>query len=187
MGPSPAAFADVDALIGHLQMLATLSSPDAPGLTELDHGLQCASRLSRDWPDDVELQIAGLVHDLAHPWDGAGQVDHAQIGAAAVRAILGPRVADLVAGHVDAKRYLVAVAPEYRARLSADSIATLAAQGGAFGPDEVALFAARPDCQALVGLRLADDAAKSPGAVVPGLSAWRTALVELSRRGPGAS
>jgi predicted HD phosphohydrolase len=182
MGPAQV-FTDADALLSHLEILATLSSADHPALTELDHALQCADRLRRDWPDDVELQVAGLLHDLAHPWDGAGQTDHASIGAASVGPMLGPRVAGLVAGHVEAKRYLVAVAPDYLARLSADSVATLEAQGGPLSPDAATLFASRPDRGALVGLRLADDAAKVPGAVVPGLASWAATVKGLCRAG----
>src|SRR5580704_1578057 len=70
MGPTPGVFTDPEALIEHLQALGTLTSAETAAMTELDHGLQTAARLSRDWPDDVELQIAGLLHDLAHPWDG---------------------------------------------------------------------------------------------------------------------
>jgi predicted HD phosphohydrolase len=171
MGPTPEVFTDPEALIEHLQALGTLSSADTSAMTELDHGLQTAARLSRDWPDDVELQIAGLLHDLAHPWDGAGHQ------------LLGARVAELIAGHVEAKRYLVAVTPEYRSRLSADSVATLEAQGGPLAPDEAARFASRPERRALVGLRLADDAAKVPGAVVPGLEEWLAPLRALCERG----
>jgi predicted HD phosphohydrolase len=181
--PALQVFTDAGALINHLEILGTLPSADHPAVTELDHALQCADRLRRDWPEDIELHVAGLLHDLAHPWDGAGQTDHAAIGAAAVRPILGERVAQLIAGHVEAKRYLVAVTPDYLGRLSVDSVATLEAQGGPLSPDEAGRFASRPDRRALVGLRLADDAAKVPGAVVPGLVGWATTLTELCRPG----
>ena len=32
----------------------------------LDHGLQTAAVLRATHPDDLELQVAGLVHDLGH-------------------------------------------------------------------------------------------------------------------------
>src|SRR5215510_13579646 len=99
-------FRAADELIEHLELLGTTASVEASGLTELDHGLQCAALLCQRHPNDVELQIAGLVHDLAHPWDGPGQPRHAALGARAVRALLGSRIADLIAGHVPAKRYL---------------------------------------------------------------------------------
>ena len=39
---------------------------EADGLSELDHALQCAYELSLVRPDDAELQVAGLVHDIGH-------------------------------------------------------------------------------------------------------------------------
>src|SRR5262245_47244388 len=102
-------FETADDLIAHLEGLGNLVSVEDPRMKELDHGLQCAALLARDDRDDVELQIAGLIHDLAHPWDERGQPHHATLGAAAVRQLLGERVAALIAGHVAAKRYLVTV------------------------------------------------------------------------------
>jgi predicted HD phosphohydrolase len=86
------------------------------GLSELDHALQCADVLKAMAPADPELQIAGLLHDVgaAHNLEG----DHGRVGALAVRALLGERVAELIRLHVDAKRYLVTIDPVYRAKLS---------------------------------------------------------------------
>ena len=55
-------FADVDALFDALR--ASADADDEGGLPILDHCLQCAARLRESHPDDVELQVAGLVHDL---------------------------------------------------------------------------------------------------------------------------
>ena len=71
-----------------------------------------------------------------------------------------------------AKRYLVATIPEYFDLLSPDSVMTLEAQGGPMDDTEVREFEADPDCTAMVALRVADDSAKVPGAVVPGLEFW---------------
>jgi len=172
----PRVFVEVDEVIAHLEALGRLGSVEGEGLTELDHGLQTAALLEREHPGDLVLQVAGLVHDLAHPWDGPGQPRHAGMGARAVREVFGPRVADLVLAHVPAKRYLVATRPDYAGLLSPDSVTTLAAQGGPMTPDEVARFAAHPDAQAMVALRVADDGAKVPGADVPGLDHWSGAL-----------
>jgi predicted HD phosphohydrolase len=169
-------FATVDDLIDHLAGLGSLDSEEATGnartFTELDHGLQCAALLEAAAPGDLELQVAGLVHDLAHPWDGPGQPNHHRLGADAVRDLLGARVAALVEAHVDAKRYLVTVDPAYRATLSPGSIHTLAAQGSDLSPAEVAAAEALPHWAAAVALRRADDGAKVPGADVPPLEHW---------------
>jgi predicted HD phosphohydrolase len=165
-------FSDTTEVIDHLRTLETTESVEAPGFFELQHGLQCAALLALSDPDDLELQVAGLVHDLAHPWDGPGQPRHATMGADAVRGVLGERVASLIEGHVPAKRYLVSTRPEYRALLSADSIMTLAAQGGDFTLEEIREFESHAHWRAMVSLRVADDGAKDPHAVVPGLDRW---------------
>lgn len=173
-------FEDIEDLIAHLRALGSTPSVEADGFSELDHALQTAAILCQVAPDDVELQIAGLVHDLAHPWDGAGQPHHAAMGANAVRGILGDRVADLILAHVPAKRYLVATRPEYAALLSPDSVMTLAAQGGAMSDDEVAAFEEGDDVWAKVELRVADDRAKVPGCLVPSLTTYEKDLRSLA-------
>jgi predicted HD phosphohydrolase len=151
----------------------------------LAHGLQCAAALERTAPDDLELQIAGLVHDLGTVLEPARPVTHAATGAAAVRPLLGARVAALVEGHETAKRYLVTVDAGYRERLSPRSRATLRSQGGLLDPEGRAAFLDRPDADALVALRRADDAAKCPDAVVPGLEHWTLALYAVAATASG--
>lgn len=172
-------FTDVEQLIEHLEALGQIVSAESGKFFELDHALQCAALLEQSHPADIELQVAGLVHDLAHPWDGPGQPRHASMGAAAVRPLFGERMAALIAGHVPAKRYLVATRPEYAALLSEDSIMTLAAQRGAMSAAEVAGFECQPHWQAMVALRIADDSAKVPGAMVPDLQHWLPAVRSL--------
>ncbi len=179
---TPVRFTTVDELLDHLGALGRTVSVESEALTELDHGLQCAALLLEVAPHDEELQVAGLVHDLAHPWDGPGQPRHASMGAIAVSDILGGRVADLIRAHVPAKRYLVATRSEYADLLSPDSVMTLAAQGGPMRPDEVAAFEEHPDYPAMVELRIADDGAKVPGAVVPGLDHWEPVVRAVARR-----
>ena len=174
-------FSRTQEIIDHLTALQTTISAESDKFFELDHGLQCAALLEVSDPDDLELQVAGLIHDLAHPWDGPGQPRHATMGADAVRPVLGERVAALIAGHVPAKRFLVTTRPEYRALLSSDSIITLAAQGGDLSADEVAHFQTNPWWSAMVSLRIADDSAKVAGAVVPDLEHWVDAIHSLSR------
>ena len=142
----------------------------------LTHGLQCAAVLERSAPDDLELQVAGLVHDLGTVLEPARPATHAVTGATAIRPLLGARVAALVHGHEDVKRYLVTVDAGYRERLSPRSRATLRSQGGLLDPEGRAAFLARPDADALVALRRADDAAKDPDVRVPGLEHWTLAL-----------
>jgi predicted HD phosphohydrolase len=146
----------------------------------LAHGLQCATLLADAAPDDPELQVAGLVHDLGTIVAPGRPSRHARIGADAIRPLLGARVAGLVGGHDQAKRYLVTTEAAYRDRLSARSIATLRGQGGLLDPTERVAFEARADFDALLALRRADDAAKEMGRAVPALERWRATVDELA-------
>jgi predicted HD phosphohydrolase len=167
---SSAPFADADALIEFLARAASVPSEEGMPMTELDHALQTAHELAARFPDDIELQIAGLVHDVGHSM-GTGDA-HGRLGGDAVRPVLGERVAALVEGHVPAKRYLVTVDPEYRGALSPGSIFSLELQGGLLDDAGVARCAALPWWSEALELRRADDAAKVPGAKVADLDRW---------------
>ena len=149
-------------------------------VTQLDHALQTAVLLRAEYPEDHELAVAGLVHDLGHLLPGVGDDVHAMVASARVRDALGARVADLVELHVDAKRYLVATEPDYGNVLAQDSVASLREQGGAMSEGEAALFATHPLAAAAVWLRRADDNGKADGLVVPGLSDWVAVVHRVS-------
>jgi predicted HD phosphohydrolase len=164
----------VDELLAVVE--ASADQTDGEAVDLLAHALQTAALLARSHPDDVELQVAGLVHDVGHvvaPGDDAG---HAAIGARLVAPLLGQRVADLVTHHADAKRYLVDTDPAYAEMLSPRSRESLIAQGAAMSAEERAAFARLPDVAAVVALRRADDSAKVPGLPVAPLRSWLPAL-----------
>jgi predicted HD phosphohydrolase len=171
------ALVDVDALFDALR--ASADADDEGGLPILDHCLQCAARLRSSHPHDLELQVAGLVHDLGwlerddDEWTLRLDATHDVTGRALVAPLLGDRVAALVGGHVTAKRYLLATDPGYAAMLSARSEETLGFQGGVMTSSEIAEFERRPDRDDLVALRRADDAAKVRGAAVDPVDSWR--------------
>jgi len=154
---------------------------DEECLDLLAHALQCANLLATRASDDVELQIAGLVHDIGTVVDPDAMDTHAGRGGAIVAPLLGSRVGRLVAHHADAKRYLVATDPSYRSRLSPRSLGTLIEQGGVMREPEVASFATIDDLDAVLTLRRADDDAKVPDRAVAGLETWRPILDEISR------
>ena len=171
---------DLDGLVALLAAGATGEAGHDDGPDQLAHGLQCAWELSRSFPDDIELQVAGLVHDIGHqlvPGDDAG---HGRIAAEAVRDLLGPRVAELVELHVPAKRYLVTMDPGYGDILSTTSTSTLGRQGGPMTVAEASKFLAHPFADHAVALRLADDAAKVRDRAVPGLDHWRPVLAAVA-------
>ena len=159
------------------------TASDEPGLDVLAHGLQCGARLRSEYPDDVELAVAGLVHDIADAVTPDDHRDHDRRGAALVAPLLGARVAKLVGAHVAAKRYLVTTDPGYRATLSRRSTETLAAQGDALTRAEIARLEADPDLAAILALRRADERAKDPHAQVPDLASWRPMLRRVAAAG----
>src|SRR5262249_44588036 len=103
------------------ELLATLergrAHDDGETLDLLAHGLQCAELLRAAAPRDLELQVAGLLHDLGTVLEADRPATHAVTGAAAVEGLLGSGVAALIADHDQAKRYLVTTDPAYRSCL----------------------------------------------------------------------
>jgi predicted HD phosphohydrolase len=172
-----AAFSTVDELLDALER--TGGEPGDEVIGALPHLLQTADRLAEAHGHDPELVAAGLVHDLASSLQ-PGCADHGRAGAALVAPLLGDRVARLVSGHTDAKRYLVTVEPTYAAGLSPNSTFTLVGQGGTMTPAEVEEFRRSPHVDALIALRRADDAAKVPGLPVAPLVSWRPLLERVA-------
>lgn len=176
MPPEP--FTSVAALIAHLEAWSDRASVEVAGLSELDHGLQCAETLAMVAPGDGALAIAGLVHDIGHQI--TSPETHAEDGAALLAGLLGDRIAAIVGLHVAAKRWLVTTDPCYRAQLSPGSVATLKLQGGDMSPAELAAFEAAPWWHDSVRLRRADEAAKIVGRPTRGLGGWIPILRQLA-------
>jgi predicted HD phosphohydrolase len=168
-----------------MQALATgadhVLGPDVP-VSQLDHALQTAALLAHRLPNDDELAVAGLVHDIGHLLPGGTDETHAADAARAVRAALGERVAGTVGLHVAAKRYLVATDDGYGGVLTDDSVLSLGRQGGAMTPDDAADFLAQPCAADAVTLRRADDSGKVEGLTVRGLASWAPLLHDMARR-----
>ena len=160
---------------------------DGDPLPVLDHGLQCAALLAAEHPDDLELQVAGLVHDIGHRLSPGASAAHGVIAADAVRSLLGDRVAALVELHVPAKRYLVTVEPSYRDALSDGSTMSLARQGGDLSRDERAALDANPHLADALAIRRCDERAKVVGLAVDGLERWRPVVERVARARPEAS
>jgi predicted HD phosphohydrolase len=146
--------------------------PGEMPFTHLDHALQTAAVLRQEFPEDVELAVAGLVHDIGHLLPGVGDAQHAEAGADAVRAALGERVAGPVGLHVEAKRYLVARQGAYAEVLAPDSVASLALQGGPMSAEEQRAFELLPHAERALDLRRADERGKVDGLEVAGLGEW---------------
>lgn len=154
-----------------MALLRTASSADYIGedVSQLDHALQCATLALKQ--GDSELTLASLLHDIGHlvpsdepSMEQLGTRNHEHLGADALLGLgFSHRVARLVAGHVQAKRYLATTRPGYLERLSAASARTLELQGGPMSEAECASFELNPDHSALVQLRGIDEGGKALG------------------------
>ena len=178
-----------------LELLSTAGQAEYHGekVSQLEHALQAADLSRREGGSDEEI-LAALLHDLGHIWppeDGGerevtnvGVVHHASIGSDALRRLgFSEAVASIVAGHVNAKRYLVGQDAEYAGKLSEVSVESLRRQGGPMDAEEAAEFARAPWFGEKIRLRKRDDQAKIPGAKVPELDSYRDMMItHLSRQ-----
>jgi predicted HD phosphohydrolase len=130
------------------------------------HALQAGWHARRAGVDD-ELLLAAALHDIGRAGPVHAQwpdLPHELSGAEFARRHLGERAAWIIAQHVPAKRYLVAVDADYHAHLSPASVASLVRQGGPMSDEEVAAFRAHPNAEEAVMVRRWDDDAKDPTA-----------------------
>ncbi|MXW99805.1 MAG: HD domain-containing protein [Acidimicrobiaceae bacterium] len=144
-------------------------------VTMLDHALQSAALAASDGAGD-EMVLACLLHDLGHVLDRAGQwglPGHAEVGARALQPVLSPAIVEPIRGHVTAKRYRVAVEPDYHDRLSLASRMSLTQQGGPLAAGDAEAFAAGAFAADAVRLRGYDDRGKVDGFAVPALETYR--------------
>ncbi|WP_062436590.1 2-trimethylaminoethylphosphonate dioxygenase [Herbidospora daliensis] len=194
------AYADLDGLASTLAVLRRTIALDelealftGPGtgdylgepVTMAEHMLQAAA-LAEAAGASAHLVASALLHDLGHLDGGAelmAGVDnrHSHTGADLLGRWFGPEVTEPVRLHVAAKRYLCAVEPDYRARLSEASEFTLQVQGGPMSAQEAAGFAALPGAADAVAVRRFDDAAKVAGAATPAFAHFRPLLARLLR------
>ena len=150
-------------------------------VTQLQHALQTAWLAEKAGEDD-ELVTACLLHDLCHLLNEQGEtpslrgVDdtHQYFALPFLRGLFPDRVLDTIKLHVDAKRYLCRMHPDYWQALSTDSQRSLVLQGGIFEKAECAEFIAQPSAAEAIKLRQWDDAAKQPGLTTPDLAHFLT-------------
>lgn len=169
------------------ELFADAGSEDYVGelISQEEHALQGADLAMRaNFGEDVV--IAALLHDCGHllgvkdttlPRMGdCGIADHENLGGQWLRDLgFSERVATLVARHVDAKRYLCCVNPEYK--LSDASRTTLMHQGGQMTPEEAKAFEEDKNFKIILAMRRWDEAAKVPNKKVPGLESYRSMLL----------
>lgn len=156
--------------------------------TQLSHALQCA-RLAQLDNCPPALVAAALLHDIGQFIDDAGNAAetlkldarHEAAGAAFLRRWFPESVTEPIRLHVDAKRYLCAVEPDYAAGLSRASVLSLQFQGGPMSPAEARQFERQPYVDDAVRLRRYDDAGKQAGLEVPALETYFPLLEQLAQ------
>ena len=130
------------------------------------------------------LVAAALLHDVGH-LRSETDARHGTGGAEWLSQWFGPAVTEPVRLHVAAKRYLCATEPGYSGLLSAESVRTLALQGGPMTPDQVTAFEALPYARDAVAVRRWDDEAKDPAVTPPEFAHFEALLESLTGCGTG--
>ena len=141
-------------------------------VSQIQHAVQAAELAKAAQPEDAEFIVAAFLHDFGHickqpesAGESMGQFgmkQHEKIGANALRTLGFPeKVAKLVEGHVEAKRYLVSTDQAYFEALSPASKITLMHQGGVMTPVELAEFESDSLFAQHIMLRRIDEQAKS--------------------------
>ena len=161
-------------------------------VSQLEHALQTAQQAVDAGGRDEEI-IAALLHDIGHIWPdddsvvtGVGVMEHDRIGSEVLLELgFSEGVAQIVAGHVAAKRYLVANDEEYASKLSDVSVESLRLQGGPMSAKESALFSQAPWSTEKIRVRVWDDQAKTPGTPVSPLETYRDLLLNHVRKQQG--
>jgi phosphonate degradation associated HDIG domain protein len=157
-------------------------------VTQLAHALQTAHAAEMAGAD-AALITAALLHDLGHLLNDQGETPtargiddvHQYFALPFLRPLFDDDVLEPIRLHVEAKRYLCATRPGYHDALSADSVRSLALQGGVHAPRDAQAFIALPGASAAVQLRQWDDAAKIADCVTPTLAHF-VPIMEASRR-----
>jgi phosphonate degradation associated HDIG domain protein len=144
------------------------------GVTQLEHALQTA-QLAEGEKASPELVTAAFLHDLGHLLNLQGETptergvddQHQYFAIPFLRPLFPAPVVEAIRLHVDAKRALCALEPEYYGNLSEDSKRSLTLQGGIFSREQLREFLAKPHAEDAMRVRRWDDAAKMAGATTP--------------------
>lgn len=165
--------AEIDEIyLGRAQLRYGLSD-----ISQLQHALQAAT-LAEANGETPAFVLAALLHDVGHMIHrlgenpaGEGIDDHHEIlGAKWLAKRFPEAVSEPVRLHVEAKRYLCAVDPDYFGRLAPDSVLSLELQGGPMSAGEAEAFRAHAFAGDALRLRLLDEAAKDPEMETPPLA-----------------
>ena len=157
-----------------------------------EHMLQSAWAARQDGAPPL-LVAAALLHDYGHfihglPEDSAEHgvdTQHEEVAYRFLAEHFGEEIAEPIRLHVAAKRYLCATEPGYSGLLSAESVRTLALQGGPMTPERVTAFEALPYARDAVAVRRWDDEAKDLAVTPPEFAHFAALLTSLTGSGTG--
>ncbi|GCB04728.1 phosphonate degradation HD-domain oxygenase [Ralstonia sp. SET104] len=174
---------DIRTLFGRHGDIAYSGEP----VTQLEHALQTAALAEAAGASDA-LVTASLLHDLGHLLNLQGDTptahgiddQHQYFVLPFLRATFPDAVLEPIRLHVDAKRCLCAMDAHYYARLSADSVRSLALQGGVFTAEEAEAFMQHPYAADALQLRRWDDLAKMERQATPDLTHFLTIAARVS-------
>lgn len=156
-------------------------------VSQIEHMCQCA-QLAEKEGYDAEVILAAFFHDIGHlcehimsvsHMDGYGVFEHEKLGADyLIDKGFSKKIAQLVASHVAAKRYLTYRYPEYFEKLSPASRETLAFQGGMMTEEEAIAFENDPLSDLYITLRKWDEKAKEEHIPLPSLNHYREMMLQ---------
>lgn len=163
-------------------------------VSQIEHALQSA-QLAEAAGASAALITAALLHDLGHLLNDQGETPtlrgiddrHEYVAIPRLRGLFCESVLAPIRLHVEAKRYLCArgdgrlAGPQYFAGLSADSVRSLALQGGVFDDSQADAFIAQPFAADAVRLRRWDDQAKTAGKATPPLAHYLRIAASVAR------
>jgi len=164
-------------------------------VSQIEHMCQCAQLAAENGEDD-ETILAAFFHDVGHlvefedptavldHMDNFGIAEHEKLGKKYLLSKgFSKNVANMVASHVDAKRYLTYKFPEYYDALSEASKQTLVHQGGQMKAAEAKAFEAHPLSSKYIALRRWDEQAKETNKPLPSLEIYREmVIIHLSKQ-----
>jgi phosphonate degradation associated HDIG domain protein len=147
-------------------------------VSQYEHAAQTAL-LAEEAGADNDTVIAAFLHDIGHllPSDTPeermedyGRRDHEALAAEwLLERGFSEKTAELIAHHVNAKRYLVYQQPGYFENLSEASRKTLEFQGGIMTPLQADWFEQHPYLEEILQMRYWDEQAKVQDKVLPEL------------------
>lgn len=138
-------------------------------VSQLEHALQSAY-LAQEARESESLVLACLLHDIGHllhqlpndaPEKGIDDL-HENLGNEYLKNLFPESITEPIRLHVEAKRYLCAIEPNYTKILSPASVTSLNLQGGIMSKEECINFENNAYFKDGLKLRKYDDQAKIP-------------------------